>query len=157
MKIFENSSSTYLHLCRPYNTVIKALAFVRFLTPSTKIGIRYTKVLVMYHHTTSGNEYLFISDLGILNSVAPIPLKEQFLKLLESKVDALEEMSNILKMEDTATKYATVCELVGSYEERSGQLSLDEWKNILYCLGFGKDFHLCLTAHQRGLMVVGGK
>ena len=89
--------------------------------------------------------------------MAPIPLKEQFLKLLDSKVDALEEMSNILKMEGTVTKYATVCELVRSYEERSGQLSLYEWKNILGRFGFGKDFHLCLTAHQRGLMVVGGK
>lgn len=77
------------------------------------------------------------------------------MKLLESKVDALEEMSNILKIE--GTQYTTVCELVRSYEERSGQLSLDEWKNILAHFGFGKYYHQYLAAHQRVLMASGGK
>ena len=124
-------------------------------SPLSKIGISYTQVLVMYHHTTMS--IYVISDLGILHSATPTPLKEQFLKLLESKVVALEELSNILKMEGTVTEYATVCELVRSYEERYGQLSLDEWNNILAHFGFGKYYHQCLAAHRRDLMDVGGK
>ena len=104
----------------------------------------------MYHHTTIS--IYFISDLGILHEATPTPLKEQFLKLLESKGVALEELSNILKMEGTVTKYATVCELVRSYEEHHGQLFLDEWKNILAHFGFGKYYYQCLAAHWRDLM-----
>ena len=89
--------------------------------------------------------------------MTPTSLKEQFLKLLESKEDALEEMSNILKIESTVAQYATVREHVKSYEECCGQLSLDEWENILAHFGFGKYYHQCLAAHQRGLMASGGK
>ena len=87
--------------------------------------------------------------------MTPAPLKEQFLKMLESKVDVLEEMLNILKIEGTATQYPTVRELVRSYEKCYGQLCLDEWKNILAHVGFGKYYHQCLADHQRDMASAG--
>ena len=53
-------------------------------------------------------------------------------------------MPNILQVEDTVKDNAATCtvhELVRSYEERSGRLTVDQ----------------CLAAHQRNVMVSGGK
>ena len=129
---------------------MSVFCFVPLLTssPLTIVGITGTHTAMSIY---------FISDLGVLHNVTPTPLKEQFLKMLESKEDTREEMLNILKMEGTVTQYATVSKLVRSYEESFGQLSLDEWKNILAHFGFGKCYHQCLAAHRRDVMASAGK
>jgi len=75
-------------------------------------------------------------------------LKAQFLDLLESDESSLKRLAKVLKIHVDITQYATVRELVGNYEDRFGELSLDKWKYILKWLGYLEYFQQHVAADQ---------
>lgn len=84
----------------------------------------------------------FVSEL--VEDGASIPsgtLKNNFLALLVSNKRSVKVLANVLQIDP-------VRELVNSYEECHGQVSIDTWKYVLQQLGYSEHFQRLVLADQ---------
>lgn len=66
--------------------------------------------------------------------------------LLESDERSFKVLAKVFRID--ITRYATVRELIGNYQEQFGELSLANWKDILKRLGYLEYFEQHVVADQ---------